>query len=120
MAVYEHLTKIRGQIESAERQLRGIDNLATLSTLNLALLPTEAARPVVAQTWRPRETARRSTRLLLAFLRRAKGVVVVSMDPADPGRATFVTKPPAPAVGNPMHYDGFIQMICNRYTERYR
>jgi hypothetical protein len=49
----------------------------------------------------------------------AKGVVVVSMDPADPARATFITKPPAPGIGNPMHYDAFIQAICNRYTERY-
>lgn len=49
----------------------------------------------------------------------AKGVVVVSLDPADPERATFVTKPPAPRIGDPLHYDAFIQAICNRYTERY-
>lgn len=49
----------------------------------------------------------------------AKGVVVVSLDTAAPERATFVTNPPAPGVGNPMHYDAFIQTICNRYTEHY-
>lgn len=36
-----------------------------------------------------------------------------------PERATFVTKPPAPRIGDPLHYDAFIQAICNRYTERY-
>lgn len=49
----------------------------------------------------------------------AKGVIVVSLDPADSERATFLTRPPAPPVGDPMHYDAFIQTLCNRYTERF-
>lgn len=77
MAVYKHLTGIRGEIESAEGKLRGLDDLATLSTVNLALLPTEAAKPVVAASWRPKETARKSTRLLLALLRRAGDLAIV-------------------------------------------
>lgn len=49
----------------------------------------------------------------------AKGVVVVSLDPAEPGSATFLTTPPAPPVGDPMHYDAFIQTLCSRFTERF-
>lgn len=49
----------------------------------------------------------------------AKGVVVVSLDPAEPGGATFLTTPPAPPVGDPMQYDAFIQTLCSRFIERY-
>lgn len=47
----------------------------------------------------------------------AKGIIVVSLDTSVPEHTTFVTMPPAPGVGNPMHYDAFIQTICNRFTE---
>lgn len=77
MAVYERLTEIRSEIERAEGQLQGIEGLATLSTVNLSLLPTESARPVVAEGWRPRETARRSTRLLLGLLRHAGDLAIL-------------------------------------------
>jgi len=49
----------------------------------------------------------------------AKGVVVLTMDTAHPDRTVYVTRPPAPQVGDPMHYDAFIQAICNRFTERF-
>lgn len=77
MAVYERLTEIRAEIEKAEGQLQGIEGLATLSTVNLSLLPTESARPVVAEGWRPRETARRSVRLLLGLLRHAGDLAIL-------------------------------------------
>lgn len=49
----------------------------------------------------------------------AKGLIVVSLDTAKSRTAAYGTRPPAPQVGDPMHYDAFIQAICNRYTERF-
>lgn len=49
----------------------------------------------------------------------AKGVLVVTMDTAEPGRTSYLERPPAPPVGDPQHYDAFIQAICNRFTERF-
>lgn len=77
MAVYERLTEIRAEIERAEGQLRGVEGLATLSTVNLSLLPTESARPVVSEGWQPRKTARRSVRLLLGLLRHAGDLAIL-------------------------------------------
>lgn len=48
----------------------------------------------------------------------AKGVLVLLMDTARPERTVYVTRPPAPQVGDPLHYDAFIQSICNRFTDR--
>jgi len=77
MAVYERLTEIRSEIERAEGQLQGIEGLATLSTVNLSLRPTEGAKPVAAEGWRPRETARRSVRVLLTLLRHAADLAIL-------------------------------------------
>lgn len=77
MAVYERLTEIRSEIERAEGQLQGIEGLATLSTVNLSLRPTESAKPFAAEGWRPRETARRSVRMLLALLGHAGDLAIL-------------------------------------------
>jgi hypothetical protein len=49
----------------------------------------------------------------------AKAAVVVDMDNEDFPRSRYVTARPAPPVGDPMHYDAFIQAICSQYTERF-
>lgn len=70
MAVYQQLIEIRSQIEQIRTQLNSFDKLAAFSTLNLELVPTEAAKPVVAGgDWRPGDTARSSARVLMAVLR---------------------------------------------------
>lgn len=46
----------------------------------------------------------------------AKGVIVVSMDTSRPENAVYVSRPPVPQIGDPLHYDAFIQAICNRFT----
>lgn len=70
MEVYQQLIEVRSQIEQIRTQLNSFDKLAALSTINLQLVPTEAARPVVASDeWRPGDTLRGSTRTLVAFLR---------------------------------------------------
>ena len=49
----------------------------------------------------------------------AKAVVVVDMDNQDRGATAYVTQPPAPAVGDPLHYDAFLQSICSLYRQRF-
>lgn len=70
MAVYQQLIEVRSQIEQIRTQLSSFDKLAAFSTINLELVPTEAARPVVASDeWRPGDTLRGSARTLVGFLR---------------------------------------------------
>lgn len=49
----------------------------------------------------------------------ANTVLVVSMDNINPATTTFRDRPPAPAVGDPLHYDSFIQRLCNNYRTRF-
>lgn len=69
MAVYRELTGIRTQIEQIKAQLANLDKLAAFSTLNVELVPTEAARPVAAPGWQPSERVRGSFRTLVNLLR---------------------------------------------------
>jgi uncharacterized protein DUF4349 len=70
MEVYQQLIEIRSQIEQIRTQLNSFDKLAALSTINLELMPTEAAKPVVdGDEWRPGDTLRGSARTLMGFLR---------------------------------------------------
>jgi hypothetical protein len=69
MEVYRELVEIRSQIEQIQTKLNSFDKLAALSTINLTLAPTEAAKPVAGGEWRPGDTARGSVRTLVAFLR---------------------------------------------------
>lgn len=70
MEVYQQLIEVRSQIEQIRGQLNSFDKLAALSTINLELMPTEAAKPVVSEDgWRPGDTLRGSARTLVGFLR---------------------------------------------------
>ena len=69
MTIYGYLTEIRTNIEKLQGQLNALANLAAYSTVNLELAPTEAARPLAGDAWRPLETARSSTRALVGALK---------------------------------------------------
>jgi hypothetical protein len=69
MEIYEKLTEIRTQIEQIQAQINTYDKLAALSTINLELVPAEAARPVADTSWHPSDTVRSSIRNLIGFLR---------------------------------------------------
>lgn len=49
----------------------------------------------------------------------ANGAIVVNHDNIDNPAARLVTAAPAPQVGDPLHYDAFIQHICDQYTRRW-
>jgi hypothetical protein len=45
--------------------------------------------------------------------------IVVSHDNIDNGSTHYVLTPPAPQIGDPLHYDAFIQKICSEYGRRF-
>jgi hypothetical protein len=49
----------------------------------------------------------------------AMAAVVVSMDNIDYRETTYVERPPAPMAGSPIHWDAFIQRICDLYRTRF-
>lgn len=49
----------------------------------------------------------------------AKAAIVVSMDNIAWQTTSFLTAAPAPTVGDPMHYDAFIQRLCGEYRTRF-
>jgi hypothetical protein len=68
MEIYRQLTDIRTQIEQIQTQISSYDKLAALSTINLELVPTESAKPVSDQSWRPSDNLRSSLRSLVGFV----------------------------------------------------
>lgn len=49
----------------------------------------------------------------------AAAVLVVRLDNTNLLETDYVLDPPAPAVGDPLHYDAFVQRLCAVYTERF-
>lgn len=49
----------------------------------------------------------------------AKAVIVVEMDNQNYTATRYVTHPPAPPVGDPLHYDAFLQSLCSLYAQRF-
>jgi hypothetical protein len=77
MAVYQQLTEIRSNIEQIQGQLQALGALAALSTVNVELVPTEAARPIVREGWQPGTTARGAVRTLVKALQGLADVAIV-------------------------------------------
>lgn len=49
----------------------------------------------------------------------AKGVLVVDFDNVDLEGGRYMSRGAAPAVGDPLHYDHFLQTICRHYETRF-
>ena len=49
----------------------------------------------------------------------AKGLLVLDLPRPDGTTARFVEAPPAPRVGDPLHFDSFIRKLCEEYTARF-
>ncbi len=49
----------------------------------------------------------------------AKCVIVVEDDNIDVAAAEYFETPPAPQIGDPMHYDAFIQRLCAEWSTRF-
>jgi hypothetical protein len=49
----------------------------------------------------------------------AKAVIVVDMDNQNITKARYLSRGAVPRVGDPMHYEAFIQTICSQFTDRF-
>ncbi len=49
----------------------------------------------------------------------AKLAIIVSMGNVELASTAFVERSPAPQVGDPLHYDSFLQRICEQYRQRF-
>jgi hypothetical protein len=49
----------------------------------------------------------------------AKTAIVLDMDNVNLPATAYITKPPAPQIGDPVHYDAFIQRLCSEYRTRF-
>jgi hypothetical protein len=48
----------------------------------------------------------------------ANGAILIECDNIARENTRVVTVLPAPAVGDPFHYDTFLRRICDRYSQR--
>jgi hypothetical protein len=79
MAIYERLTQIRTRIEQLRGKLNSLDNLTTYATVNVELVPTEAAQALVAEGWSPGKTLRQSFGSLVAALQSLADAAIVGV-----------------------------------------
>jgi hypothetical protein len=68
MAVHYRITEIRGQIEQLQGRQNMLDNLVSLSTLSVELIPDALNQPIVEAGWRPAVVVREATRALVSTL----------------------------------------------------
>ena len=66
MAIYRELTQIRSNIEQLRGQLNVVENLTSLATIHVTLVPPLA--PVHLSSWQPIQTVRESVSSLAAVL----------------------------------------------------
>ena len=76
MAVYTRLLEIRTSIEQLQAQQEALRGLTSLSTINVQLVSTEAAKPLVDVGWSPNTTLRRSFRTLVSTLQSLADVAI--------------------------------------------
>jgi len=68
LAVHRSLSEIRGQIEQLQGRKNMMNNLISLSTIEVTLTPDAANRPVVEDEWRPIVALRDASRTLVSAL----------------------------------------------------
>ncbi len=103
---------------------------ASVTIINISPMFRSPLRPKVTKHVNPRALVETTIGLLRTLPQRAgieegagleaNCVIVVSHDNVPPHRSRFVTELPAPQVGDPLHYDSFLQRICDRYRQRFR
>lgn len=69
MEVYREITDIRGQIEQIKGRMRYLEQMTTLSTINLELIPDVLAKPIVEPGWQPLAVLKNASRALVESLK---------------------------------------------------
>ena len=78
MEIYRQLTEIRTQIEQLDARLANLDRETALAAIQVSLSPDAAARPILADDWRPGETFRGAVAMLVAVLQGLADVAIVA------------------------------------------
>jgi Domain of unknown function (DUF4349) len=63
--VYEQLTQLRGQIETAKGRMRYLSQMSAMSTIKLTLTPNPVTKPVVEAGWQPIAVMKDASRALV-------------------------------------------------------
>jgi len=66
LEVFDHLTKIRGDIERMKSRMTTLSQLTELSTINLELVPDALSKPLAEGEWRPLTVVRSAIRSLVS------------------------------------------------------
>lgn len=76
LEVYNQLVEIRGQIEQTKGRMQYLENLATLATITIELVPDEAEQPVIEEGWQPAATLRSAANRLVNTLQGLADLVI--------------------------------------------
>jgi hypothetical protein len=68
IAVHRRLTEIRGEIEQLQGRRNMLDNLISLATIQVELIPDALNQPVVQEGWRAAVVVRAALRALVSTL----------------------------------------------------
>lgn len=69
LAVHNRLTEVRGEIDQAQGRKNMLENLVSLSTIDVNLAPDRSTLPVVEQGWQPGDVLRDALRALVTTLK---------------------------------------------------
>jgi hypothetical protein len=68
LEVHRELSTVRAEIERIQGQMRYLDNLSDMATVQITLTPDELLQPIEVGGWKPQGTARDAIRMLLRTL----------------------------------------------------
>lgn len=68
LTVFNEINRVRGEIEQAEGRRQVLDNLTSLATVEISVVPAPAVAPVVAGHWQPLTSAREALADLVSAL----------------------------------------------------
>ena len=76
LTVHRSLMSMRGEIEQIQGHQRMLDNLVSMSTINVNLQPDFSALPIVQEPWRPGVAANDALRMLVTSLQQLGSLAI--------------------------------------------
>lgn len=76
LAVYQELSRVRGEIEQVKGRMKYLETSAAMSAISVSLTPSEAVRPVNIGGWEPVGVARDAVLMLMRTLRGIANIVI--------------------------------------------
>jgi len=130
----EHHKAVKNRKRDFEAHHQHVHNYSNLSIAGVVMMINAAPRfqsPLVGHLTvhrKPSELVRHCMNEMRAVTTRrgldgygvdAACAIVVSHDNVDSTLTRYLTEPPTPQIGDPLHYDAFIQRVCAEYTHRF-